>query len=377
MSCSGCDDKDNNHDNYEISLKWKYQLYPPNAPDLHDSRSQTIPLIIDDNIYITYNIEYPYKYRIGSFNINSGEQLWYYESDRSIETTRFKNEGDFIYTNIDDSVICLDRNNGQLVWGVRTNLSDGSGEIILSDNFILSGRGYYDSLHTTLYKLDKNNGNFIWKKYITSINRCVINFINYDSESHLTYIGLHVQSVVGVNPNPAEILCLQDSTILWRRTFNNLSNAIGPSVSSFIKDDWLLFGVSSDFLAVNKYNGDSIWAYKGVEGHFDAPILLNDKLYSTNINGSLYCLNALNGKLLWRHYLYGSQNKMITHDDKYIYSCNGALWVVNQTTGKIVLQMKAPGYETDNGCVFLSPVGINQNHIIIIGTRAVYCFTYQ
>lgn len=371
-SCSGCDD--DKEDKNSIERKWSYDLYPPNSPDLHDSRSATLPLVLGDNVYFTYRKDYePYRFLVGGFDLYSGDILWNYESDRQIEASRFKTDGTSIYLNLDDSVICLNSATGNLIWGTNVGFYGGWGEVTLGPDFVLFGHGYYDQSYSKLFKLNKLTGRIIWEKTITANNRCVISSTTYEENTGLSYVSLHIDADTLLG-NQSEIICLQDSNILWQRKFN-FQNISGPTSVFMFSDNRLIFATGSDVWALNKSNGDSIWKFTDGEGLFDAPILVNDKIYSSNINGGIYCLNATSGSQAWKATLFGSLSRALSNDSRAIYACDGLLWGLDLNSGKIIVKAGPPGHNTDINNVFSGPVGVGENRIFVVGTRAIYCYS--
>ena len=370
IGCSGCDKDSNDGD---LHFKWKHQLYAPNAIDNKDSRSATLPIVIGNLVYMTYRIDsLPYTHLISAFDINDGELKWSYQTNRQIEAECFKHDGTYLYINLDDSVICLDPNDGHLIWGADVEFDAGWGQITLGDDFILHGHGYYEQPYSKLFKINKANGNIIWRKIFSYNNQCLIMHTGYDPLTRYCYVSLRIEpdNILG---NQSEIICLNDSNIVWRKKYN-WQELAGPSSVFMIQNEKLLFSTGTDFWALNKTTGDSIWRYKDQDGVFDAPMLLNNHIYTSNINGYFYCINATTGKLTWKVNDFCSLSKTLSHDDEVVYGCDGYLWAFDQQTGKIQIKMNPPGHNTDDGNVFLGPVGVGSDKIFVVGTRAIYCY---
>jgi outer membrane protein assembly factor BamB len=283
-------------------------------------------------------------------------------------------EGGYLYYNLADSIFCIDRQNGGLIWSTFVESTNGARNIIISADCVFYGNAYYDEPNPDLFKISKATGQILWKKTFVTKNRSAFTSIGYDQQNGYIYVGLVIEPDTA-SGNQAQVFCLdQDSQIVWFKKFD-WQGIAGPVSIFLVQNEKLLFATGTEFWALNKLNGDSIWKFSDADGWFDSPLIIDNVIYSTNINGNMYCLNTETGSLQWKTFIFGSQSFALSNDSKAIYACNGDLWVLDLNSGKVLLRMTPPGHETDINNIFLSPVGVGDGKIFIVGTRAIYCYT--
>ncbi|MBL7996538.1 PQQ-binding-like beta-propeller repeat protein [bacterium] len=367
FGCSGCESEDNKK---EFLLLW--QTEPTSAiGDPLGSRSWATPLIVNNIVYISYIKDQ--QYFISAFGTQSGNTVWTRPLSRELSSSNVLYDNGRIYYNLHDSVLCLDAQDGNVVWSTFVESPNGIRNLIMSSDYIFYGNAYYDKLNPDLFKISKTTGQVQWKKAFSAANRSAITSTGYDKEIGYIYTGLFIEpdTVFG---NQSQVFCLnQDSQIVWSRKFNWQGAAV--SVGSFVfTNEKVMFGTGTELRALNKQTGDTIWSYDCKDGMFSGQITVGTKVYAGNSNGSIYCFDITTGKLIWKQFLFGSLSYQLSNDNKALYACNGDLWALDLNSGKVILRITPPGHDTDNNNIFLSPVGVGDGKIFIVGTRAIYCY---
>jgi len=103
------------------------------------------------------------------------------------------------------------------------------------------------------------------------------------------------------NTSKSYVYALQGGTILWQDEFST-------SLSNVLLDNGVIYLGSSDNIAagavyaLQAQNGTLLWSYPIAGPVFEAPILIDGRVYVSAANGMVYALRVGNGSAIW-HYL--------------------------------------------------------------------------
>jgi outer membrane protein assembly factor BamB len=69
--------------------------------------------------------------------------------------------------------------------------------------------------------------------------------------------------------------------------------------------DIVFTGFNKQVIALDRYSGEVVWDWKASKGSGYAAILLDGDRLIISVNGYVYCLDPLTGKLVWENELKG------------------------------------------------------------------------
>jgi outer membrane protein assembly factor BamB len=239
----------------------------------------------------------------------TGEEVWRFETDAWVFSTPFVAGGRVYFGSLDGRLYCLRAETGEPLWSFET------GGEVYSSPYVYEGRVYFGSDDTWLRCLDAETGDVFWRyrdpDYWHYIRSRIVVFdgrVYFGCLNHIVY-------------------CVDaaDGKELWRHKTTNTVEAGGVVVGELT--DGREFWVSQPARWIE--GGE--WPLtlnlspegRGEEEAAEAYLLIG------SANGSLYCLDAWEGKVVWafaakEHVVsdpaYGDGVAYFASDDGYLYA---------------------------------------------------------
>ncbi len=144
--------------------------------------------------------------------------------------------------------------------------------------------------------------------------------------------------------------------------WNNTTVGFIESSPSIV--DGKVFVTTADFANWGGYiycfdmkTGSRLWVYDGHDEFFSSPTVVNDRVFACSLNGHFYCLNVLTGEEIWSeklgsHLLFEKSSPAIVDGKIFICSYkddgsyNGSIFCVNADDGGIIWHI-SPGNNHD------------------------------
>ena len=229
-----------------------------------------------------------------ALNITNGNLKWKKKHTSSFNSQiKIKNEK-VIIVDMENNLICFSLKNGEVLWDVPTELAILSSQkkqsIILFNDMILFTNSIGD-----LTAVDFDNGEIIWQSPTQPLdlnNNMTLRNSEIISDEKNVYLSNNKNEFISVDINTG--------VINWKQ---NINSELRPAIIS----DYLVTISNEGFLIIlDKNNGNIIRindlfkniSVKKRNKYFPVGfVILNEKVYLTTINGRLFIINFLNGKV--------------------------------------------------------------------------------
>ena len=229
-----------------------------------------------------------------ALNIRNGNLKWKKKHTSSFNSQiKIKNEK-VIIVDMENNLICFSLKNGEILWDVPTELAILSSQkkqsIILFNDMILFTNSIGD-----LTAVDFDNGEIIWQSPTQPLdlnNNMTLRNSEIISDEKSVYLSNNKNEFISMDINTG--------VINWKQ---NINSELRPAIIS----DYLVTISNEGFLIIlDKNNGNIIRindlfkniSVKKRNKYFPVGfVILNEKVYLTTINGRLFIINFLDGKV--------------------------------------------------------------------------------
>ncbi len=262
-------------------------------------------------------------------------------------------------------ILCLDPNNGKIIWQIDTISPTRSAPAVLS------GKLFVTTLDNTLLVYDTQNGKKLWS--YTGVSS-VTNLLGSSSPAI-------DGEVIVATMSSGEVIALrtENGQVLWQDSLAS-TKKIGalPGISDIkglpVIDRGIVYIIASSgrMVAIDKRTGQRIWQ-KEIGGS-ETPWAAGDTIFVLTSNQQLVALNRADGKIRWVSQLpdfYDKKHKdpivwtgpLLASNNLVIASNKGHLLLINPVDGTINEKYKFPHGTT------ISPI-IADNWLYIVNSRA-------
>jgi len=278
------------------------------------------PIIVNNRIFVGSDDK-----NIYCFNCETGEKYWCFETNGLVVyPVYYKNK---LYFSSDDGTFyCLNPENGTKTWEYITGRQGGIGCAIIGD-CVFFGDWWSDNF----YCLDANTGEEKW----------IFKAIGGIAEIPVLYDG---KVYYGTSFEGKKFYCLDQKTgnKIWE--LETESSSWTPSVSN----GRIYFASLDKLYCVNADTGEKEWTSKIGETLLQSPVIYNNKIYCGNKVDEFYCLDEINGKILWQIKFNGDLNFICPGSpiicNGKIYHCNDeSVYCIDAENGKILWEHKDNG----------------------------------
>jgi outer membrane protein assembly factor BamB len=277
-------------------------------------RGNSSPVVWDNRIFITSASEDGKIRELYCYNRKNGDLLWKGAAPvpENIERLYWKNsyasstpvtDGERVIVFFGNSGMVCFNMDGELQWTrdlgeFTTTHGPGTNPVLYKNKVILiqdQNRG-----ESVFVALDKQTGEILWRKERESVmgwSSPIL--VHVDGHDELIYNGSH--NVKGYNPDTGEEI--------W-----NVNGSTREAVPIIVSGGGLFYSVSGrngTIMAIRPGGKGEItdthklWFNERGGPHVPSPVYYKERLYIITDTGVATCLNALNGKTVWRHRLDG------------------------------------------------------------------------
>jgi len=225
---------------------------------------------------------------------------------------------------ISGNVLALDKDTGEKLWkvDVRPDIANNGLKISKSGVIIAETSGIISKISMT--------GDSIWE---TNLDGAINNGLEMDSSS--IYISDSSKKAYSIDE--------KDGSIQWTE---NIGKPVINNTPKLI-DSKVLFPTMNGVHSVRRRSGKKIWQQEDV-GIANTPLVINDKVYTSNQEGQIYKLND-NGRIDWKEelqqvtYRFGKQgvryNSLkgvpeFSDSNLYVTHSGGQLYAISPGGGK-------------------------------------------
>ncbi|MCD6362305.1 MAG: PQQ-binding-like beta-propeller repeat protein [Armatimonadetes bacterium] len=224
---------------------------------------------------------------------------------------------DMIYAPVGSTIYAIDRITGELVW------SQDAGDSIYSSPALVDGILYFGSRDNSLWAVDAANGEVKWRYPTGGPVDCapvvIGNTIYFGSDDNrLTALDLEThqplwqfeangdikatplvyRDVIVVGSMDRHIYCLNyQGRPLWTKIVDERAFFAAPTGERAK----IIYGCGRELVAREIYTGRRLWHFKTGGLITGAPSVQNRRVYVGTGAGVIYCIDANNGRGLWKY----------------------------------------------------------------------------
>jgi outer membrane protein assembly factor BamB len=307
------------------------------------------PSIVDNRIYFGTA-----GGTVFCLNAITGEKLWNFSTGEWITATPTYYNGTVIFNSQDNYLYCLNAETGSVIWKFLGNQSYWQSPTVVNGMIYFGSTPSYFKNKGIIYCLSADNGKVLW---IQSTKEC-----EFSSPAYLDgriYIG---SARYGHIPfplrrySPTYITCLDaiNGTVYWKKMTGINVYQEPPMIS--LCANRLFYSVPTIFsgkvACLDMATGDRLWQYSTVRGYnllvFSGyPTVAYGKLYfmvdAWPYVGQVRCIDAATGKHIWT---FKSGAGTPTYSDGKIYFgtwpnnvTNGSVFCLNAADGNLVWRL--------------------------------------
>lgn len=313
-------------------------------------------------------------------NAGTGQEIWRFAFESSSESqSTVTIDGDYVYAlNVRGILLCLKARNGKLRWKkdlvseydvTKPTYGFAASPVIEGDLLVLTANNYGMAL-------DKRTGELVWisekppKKVIadsTGPHYSTPVMYDYDGKRYSlisSYIGLHSVEVA-------------TGKVFWLYKWEPLRAV--QTTDPLIFDKYVFITqydekYGSVLLEIEGGEPKVLWESMNVESNISSPVMIDGYVYGCEggpypNRGSLQCLDAKTGELMWEEKLNGEPISLMAADGKLIIlDEKGTLYIAEATPSS---------YEETSSCQLPSETGLHQwwTPPVLCNGR-IYCRNY-
>ena len=168
-----------------------------------------------------------------------------------------------------------------------------------------------------------------------------------------------------------------------RWTHSGIPDSIWADVDAsgaVVEGDRVIVTTTSQVLALDRHTGEIVWEQQispADAGFWVGPTVKDSAVYAAGVTRYVYKLNASTGQTQWRVRVEGSLTPIIVKQDNRVYFTDdawGELWVLDDENGEPIWHGRPPNYPQTRELYF-SPVGVGEQHMVVVGDQYVYGLT--
>ena len=307
-------------DDQQMRKVWSIPLEP----------SYSGPLVVGDRVYTTQTIDKKFE-AVTAHDRKTGQQLWekQWEGAMSvpffakangdwIRATPAYNEGKLYVAGMRDKLVCLNADNGDIVWDLdfpKTMKSKVPAFGYVSSPLV-DGDAVYTQAGQAIFKLNKLTGEVVWEagKNGGGMDSA------FSSPMIATLAGK--RQLVVQTRNELMGLEIKDGAILWRQKIEAFRgmNIITPTIdrdSIFVSS---YGGQTKLFKLVGTDNGFELqqqWTLPA-QGYMCTPVVVDGHAYTHLRNQRFACYDLKNGVEKWKTKKFGKYASLVVVGDKIL-----------------------------------------------------------
>ncbi|WP_394698876.1 PQQ-binding-like beta-propeller repeat protein [uncultured Bacteroides sp.] len=306
-----------NNENKQVKEYWKIKT----GAGIYSS-----PVLYNENIYVGDDLGY-----LSCYVLKNGKKKWSFKSENRIVGTPAVANGIIVFGSADKNIYGVNSKTGKLIWKYTANeavlgavtIEDGIAYIGASDHtfraldvktgklrweftgvkgyietrpFLYEGKVIFGAWDNNLYALDKTTGKELWK-WNGNLTRM------HFSPAAVWPVAANGKVFITDPQRAMTAIDASNGQTVWRTFQSTVRETIGLSAdkmrvySKTMQDSVVCFSTQGN---VPK----QIWATNVKFGYEHAPSMLVEKdgvVFGSTKSGLIFALDALSGKLLWKH----------------------------------------------------------------------------
>ena len=265
---------------------WKSNIYKKIYKKIYKNLSFSI---YKDKIYVADNIGYVY-----AISFETGKLIWIKNHGIPLKSKIKIFENRIYLINQDNRLLCLNIDEGSLIWDNRSISS-----FIKTQNFLalaISGIGNLVTLDSSgnLLKLKANNGGFYWS--LSMGDTQLVQGSNFFESSDITIVN---NDIFFSTPASFFSFNLDNGYLNWKKNIVSKNTPIIDGNNVFIVSD------NGYFVNLDKQSGKIVWSTnilkilkkKKQKTEITGFVMGSGKIYAVSLNGYLIVSSALSGKV--------------------------------------------------------------------------------
>jgi outer membrane protein assembly factor BamB len=289
------------------------------------------PIVTEDRVFVTETRDEKYEV-VSALSRATGDVLWQAQWQGSMQVPFFArengswirstpvwNEGRLYVGGIRDVLVCLDADNGEMLWKKDFPAETGSRDpdFGFASSPLVHGDAIYVQAGGGLHKLNKEDGSVVWKSlddgggmFGSAFSSPVVATINGVEQ-------LLVQTRTTLNG-----VNLQDGRVLWSQEVPNFRgmNILTPVAfdnsvfTSSYRNHSFLYDIAS---SGDQWSVATRWQVKK-PAYMSTPVEKDGFVYMHLQNQRFTCLDLKNGETRWTSEPFGKYSSLIIQGDKVL-----------------------------------------------------------
>tara|TARA_B100001250_G_scaffold375984_1_gene363954 strand:- start:804 stop:2153 length:1350 start_codon:yes stop_codon:yes gene_type:complete len=307
------------HVNERGGIIWKKNIYKKAYKKIYKN---LVFSIYKDNIYVADNIGFIY-----SINLNDGQILWIrnYEIGTKSNIKVFSNK--IFLINEDNKILCLNIDDGSLIWSVLSKKSFIKTENLLSLALTNDGNLLAITSAADIYKIRVDTGDILWSR--NTADSLYADATDFFISSEIV---INDDKVIFSSGNNTFLLKLENGETLWKQEVSSVAAPIVSGENIFILSDngYLVIIEKDTGEIISSSNILKILKRKKQKTKITGFIMGSNKIYSITLNGFLISSSAISGKAEFYKKIGGSNISPLAIN-------NGKLYILTDKSKILVL----------------------------------------
>ncbi|MFR9166121.1 MAG: PQQ-binding-like beta-propeller repeat protein [Dysgonomonas sp.] len=286
------------------------------------------PVVYDNKVYVADDLGY-----LSCYFLESGQKLWQFKTENRILGTPAVSENIVVVGSTDNYIYGIDAVNGTLIWKYKAN-DAVIGAVTIGNH----GKAYVGASDHNFYCLNIKDGSLVW---------AYPNVKGYVETRPLLYAG---KVIFGAWDNNMYALDADTGELKWAWDGGLTRMHFSPAAVWPVAAHGKLFFTAPDrvMTALDVETGKTLWRTN--ESMVRETIGLSEdstRVYSKTMQDSVVCYSAVSEKLqkIWKTnvgYGYDHAPSMPVEKDGVVFGCtkNGIIFALDAVTGKLLWKHK-------------------------------------
>lgn len=319
-ACSSFHSRGPHNDKPVFSVNWVKPTYEDSLK-VHRKMNRMTPVVTEELIIQGNNLE-----DLVAYDKNSGRVVWRKKIKGGVEAGALQFKNRLYVTANDGAVSALELATGRELWSFTTSSENISAPVMDFQTGFL----YFQNSQNTVFCLDAENGKQVW---IYSKNDATLITIRGAATPTLG----QGQVYVGFSDGTFVALKASSGQVLWEQNLNRNKKFRDIDAQAVIyKDLVIVAGYDDKVYALDAARGTTAWTYP--TGSSVAVTVADNQLYVGSTMNSVVKLKADSGELIWSYGdVKGVPTQIIIYDQFVLFGeSQGKLKILSTSNGKLL-----------------------------------------